>query len=179
MAQTGPLTAAGKAKVSRNAVKHGLLSDEPVIDGVEDRRDWERHRQGIIDSLAPEGYLETHLAERVASLLWRLGRVVRYETEMLSTGLDYDYEAETIAIISGTDIPSEVIAQHSPRKTRQFIAARLIPGALTGPPTQRYEAHLHRQWLQTQHELEAMQARRRGESTPLARLDVISAPNGS
>jgi ribosomal protein S2 len=98
---------------------------------------------------------------------------------MLSTGLDYDYEAETLAILSRKNIPSEVVAENSRKQARQFIAARLIPGALTGPPTQRYEAHLHRQWLQTQHELEAMQARRRGESTPLARLDVISAPNGS
>lgn len=36
----------------------------------------------------------------------------------------------------------------------------------------RYEAHLNRQWLQTQHELEVLQKQRRGEATPLGRLDV-------
>jgi hypothetical protein len=37
----------------------------------------------------------------------------------------------------------------------------------------RYEAHLHRQLMQTMHELEALQARRRGEVTPLGRVDVV------
>jgi hypothetical protein len=36
----------------------------------------------------------------------------------------------------------------------------------------RYEAHRHRQLVQTLRELEAMQARRRGQAAPLARLDV-------
>jgi len=41
----------------------------------------------------------------------------------------------------------------------------------------RYESHLHRQWVQTHHELEAIQARRRGERlSPLARLDVSGSP---
>ena len=46
---------------------------------------------------------------------------------------------------------------------------------LEGPELEkvmRYEGHLHRQLLQTLHELEAMQARRAGKPTPLARLDV-------
>ncbi len=42
----------------------------------------------------------------------------------------------------------------------------------------RYEAHLHRQLLQTMHELEALQARRQGHATPLARLDVAGGPGG-
>ena len=36
----------------------------------------------------------------------------------------------------------------------------------------RYEAHLSRQMYQALHELEALQSRRRGASTPLARVDV-------
>ena len=35
------------------------------------------------------------------------------------------------------------------KDTRMHVAATLIPGDLTGPPTMRYESHLHRQWLQT------------------------------
>ena len=38
----------------------------------------------------------------------------------------------------------------------------------------RYEARIHRQLLQTMHELEAMQARSKGERSPLARLDLQS-----
>ena len=36
----------------------------------------------------------------------------------------------------------------------------------------RYEAHLSRQLYQAKHELEALQKQRRGEATPLARLDI-------
>jgi len=42
----------------------------------------------------------------------------------------------------------------------------------------KYEAHLSRQFYQALHELEARQKQRRGEATPLARLDVhgVSEP---
>jgi hypothetical protein len=42
----------------------------------------------------------------------------------------------------------------------------------------RYEAHLSRQLYQAKHELEVLQKQRRGEATPLARLDVegVSEP---
>ena len=36
----------------------------------------------------------------------------------------------------------------------------------------RYEGHLSRQLYQAKHELEVLQKQRRGEATPLARLDV-------
>jgi hypothetical protein len=36
----------------------------------------------------------------------------------------------------------------------------------------RYEAHLSRQLYQAKHELEVLQKQRRGEATPLARLDI-------
>ena len=37
---------------------------------------------------------------------------------------------------------------------------------------QRYEAHLHRMFLKDLHELEALQSRRRGDATPLARIEI-------
>ena len=40
----------------------------------------------------------------------------------------------------------------------------------------KYEAHLHRMQIQTQHELEALQARRKGEHSPLARVDFSGPP---
>jgi hypothetical protein len=36
MVKRGPATAEGKAAASRNAIKHGLRSDAPVIPGLED-----------------------------------------------------------------------------------------------------------------------------------------------
>jgi hypothetical protein len=75
----GTRTKEGSAAVSQNAVKHGIFSQEPVVKDVESPEEWERHRQGIISSLAPVGALEETLAERAALLLWRQARVARFE----------------------------------------------------------------------------------------------------
>jgi hypothetical protein len=85
---TGPRTEAGKAMSARNAVRHGVHARAPVIAGVERSDDWEAHRAGIVASLAPIGLLETRRAERAAELLWRLGRVARYECAVIAVGLD-------------------------------------------------------------------------------------------
>jgi len=88
MISTGPKSQRGKTVSGRNAETHGIFSNTPVLD-IEDPADWDAHLQGVLESLAPEGYLETTIAHRVATLLWRMARVVRYETEMISTGMDY------------------------------------------------------------------------------------------
>jgi hypothetical protein len=67
-----------------NATRHGIRSPAPVVPGVEKGEDWEEHRDGVLDSLSPEGHLEMVLAERVALLSWRLHRVTRYETESIA-----------------------------------------------------------------------------------------------
>lgn len=80
----GPVTQNGKAVASRNSTRHGLLSENPVVSGVETREGWESHRVGVTESISPSGHLEATLAERAALLSWRLARVTRYETESLS-----------------------------------------------------------------------------------------------
>jgi hypothetical protein len=83
----GPKTANGKAVAKLNAVSHGLRSLSPVLPG-ERPKEWADHRAGIIAALAPVGTLEAELAERVALLLWRLRRVVRYETAVTTARID-------------------------------------------------------------------------------------------
>ena len=75
LASTGPQTAEGKAIVSGNAIRHGLLSWKPTIPELESVEEWEAHLERTLESLAPVGYMETLLAERVALLQWRLVRV--------------------------------------------------------------------------------------------------------
>ncbi len=53
---------------------------------------------------------------------------------------------------------------------------RLLPMGPVHDTVVRYEAHLNRQLHQALHELEALQARRHGESAPLARVDVQGIP---
>jgi hypothetical protein len=55
-----------------------------VVPSIEKKEDWEAHGEGVLESLKPEGHLETVLAERVALLSWRLHRVTRYGTESIA-----------------------------------------------------------------------------------------------
>ena len=80
----GPKTQAGKEVARWNSTRHGIRSPAPVIPGLEKAEDWEDHRDGVLESLSPEGHLELVLAERVALLSWRLHRVTRYERETIA-----------------------------------------------------------------------------------------------
>ncbi len=76
---TGPKTAGGKAKVRQNAVKHGLFARMPVLPKFESEEEWQEHLRLVLAELQPVGHLESALATRIATLLWRLQRVARYE----------------------------------------------------------------------------------------------------
>ena len=177
MVTRGPNTPAGKAASSRNALKHGLRSEAPVIPVFEDFDDWERHRAGIIAAIEPEGALETAHAERVASLYWRLQRVPRYETEMMTHGLD-DIAEDLVPVFRyGEAIGIVQSEAEKLDKIARLASRRQLPSSDDIEKIMRYEGHLHRQLHQTLHELEALQARRKGERpSPLARLDVSGSP---
>ena len=75
---TGPRTPEGKAVVSQNAVKHGLLARQVVIRD-EDPDEFDSFRDGMLEELAPEGSVEALLAERLIGLSWRLRRAERLQ----------------------------------------------------------------------------------------------------
>ena len=77
---TGPRTPEGKAVVSQNAVRHGLLAQADVIRG-EDREEFELYREELFWELNPLGTMESRLAERIVSLAWRLRRAERIHNE--------------------------------------------------------------------------------------------------
>ena len=117
---------------------------------MENPEDWEAHRAAMVASLAPRGYLETVLAERVALAAWRLSRITRYEVACV--------------VAKGSEGPIDDQAD------------RLLPYPEDIDRIVRYEAHLSRQFHQALHELEAQQARRQGQAAPLARVDVQAIP---
>jgi len=114
LAKGGPTTQEGKEVVRWNATRHGIRSPAPVVPGVEKKEDWEEHRDGVLESLEPEGYLELVLAERVALLSWRLRRVICYETESIALYQERveDDLARERRFESGPDHP-EVVRSHA------------------------------------------------------------------
>ena len=79
---TGPRTHQGKAIVSKNAVKHGLLARQNVI-STESQADFNLHRDQALKELAPESPMESILANRIVILAWRLTRTVRIQTQTI------------------------------------------------------------------------------------------------
>jgi hypothetical protein len=74
---TGPRTEEGKRISRRNALRHGLTA-ETVIDGLEDGEDYRRFEAAIIADYDAETAVERELVLRLASLLWRLRRIIRH-----------------------------------------------------------------------------------------------------
>ncbi len=75
---------AGRKRSALNALKHGLRSSLFVVPGLEREEDWKRHLAAVVESVEPATYLEAVLAQDVALLTWRLGRVARAEREAVS-----------------------------------------------------------------------------------------------
>jgi hypothetical protein len=92
---TGPITPGGKAKAARNALKHGLLAKEVVIDdgeGAESREEFEAVLLDLHQQFDPQGPLEEILVEKIAVAYWRLRRVHRYEVGLARKKLDHAIE---------------------------------------------------------------------------------------
>ena len=79
---TGPRTTQGKAAVSQNALKHGLSTDQTVIKS-ENQAHFELHRTRLLEELAPQTPVESILAERIASVSWRLKRAENFQNKTI------------------------------------------------------------------------------------------------
>src|SRR4051812_12604838 len=75
---TGPITPAGKAVVSTNAIKHGILSSKTLVPG-EEPFEFLLFAGRMLENLKPEGELEKWLADKLISNGWRLRRVVEID----------------------------------------------------------------------------------------------------
>jgi hypothetical protein len=80
---TGPKTEEGKRVSRRNALRHGLTA-ETVIDGLEDNEDYRGFEAAIIADYDAETAVERELVLRLASLLWRLRRIIAIETDLFA-----------------------------------------------------------------------------------------------
>jgi hypothetical protein len=179
----GPKTERGKAIVRLNPVKHGVLSQTPVIPLIEKQEDWERLRAGVIESVKPVGLLEELYADRIAGLFWRLYRTVRLETEAISGALEeVPADWRLGRGLSGLPPIPEVVTEQHVAEMERMLMKRLIPNDEVLNKVMRYETKLHRYLLQTMHQLLLLQGLRkvhprRWEGVPS--VDPTGLPGGT
>jgi hypothetical protein len=80
----GPKTAEGKARSAQNALKHGLRAQKHIVLPGEDAAEFAALEAALIEELAPEGMLQSVLAQRVVAAVWRLARAERLEVELFA-----------------------------------------------------------------------------------------------
>ena len=124
----GPKTAAGKARVRLNAVRHGVLAETPVLPLVESEERWERLRRGLLDWFGLEGPFQQSLGTRAATLIWRLERAARAETEATRHyQQDVPDDWKSSMRMEGLSIPDRKTRDRVKEEYRMLVA-RLLPG---------------------------------------------------
>ena len=156
--RSGPTSAAGKARVAQNALKHGLRSEKVVLPG-ENPEAYRAVQAKVFAELRPEGEIEAFLAWRVATAIWRLSRLLGVEAELFCKG-------GFVAYLEPAG-PGEAFFEGS-RQGDVFTKLS------------RYEAEIDRSLFKAFHELQRLQAVRNGGAVPLPlAVDVnLSGPQG-
>lgn len=80
--KSGPKTDEGKAVSKYNAIKHGLLTKEVLVD-ADEVNDLNQLKEAIYEALDPVGPMENLLVDRIISNAWRLRRAIQVETKTM------------------------------------------------------------------------------------------------
>ncbi|MFZ1430995.1 MAG: hypothetical protein WAS21_30065 [Geminicoccaceae bacterium] len=80
----GPVTAEGKAKASRNALKHGLAALEHLVIDGEDAAELEAMTARLMGEVGPESEIEARLVRRMAVAFWKGERAERIEVALFA-----------------------------------------------------------------------------------------------
>ena len=141
---TGPRTEEGKARVSLNALKHGLLARDAVLP-EEDPAEFDRQLRDLERDLRPENSLECELVRQIADAQWRMRRLVRIETAFLSAAIDAQRQHEEIFH------PGDI--QPGREGESQLLGAGLLGRTQALLHLARYDAHLSRRYYRAIAEL--------------------------
>jgi hypothetical protein len=160
----GPKTPEGKAAASKNAIKHGLLSRKIVL-MHEHSADLAELGEQLSQALSPVGELECVLVDRIIELVWRLRRLGQIETGILEY---WKRSAQSKGVDYTSDYGLAFVSDSCNRSSLSNLS--------------RYESQMERNLLRCMHELQRLQAARKGQhvSPPQAiDIDVTGVPEPS
>ncbi len=142
----GVKTEEGKAVSKYNALKHGLLSKEVLLEG-EDEEVLIGVGKKLRTELEPETELELVLVDRITANVWRLKRVMQMEREMMDNSRQSTF--------------GDGLRSLGQTLTHYDIAHNDVYGKLI-----RYESSIERGIYKALHELQRLQSARLGEKVP-------------
>jgi len=147
----GVKTEEGKEISKYNALKHGLLSKEVLLE-KEDERSLVELGKRLRNELKPAGELEMLLADRIVANFWRLKRALEVEKNAMEWRKNY----KEISFDLGDEPESQ--------KKKKQIKAMIVNDDME--KLLRYETTIERSIYKALHELQRMQATRAGEKPP-------------
>ncbi|MCH8949929.1 MAG: hypothetical protein IIB87_06085 [Chloroflexi bacterium] len=166
---------------------------------MESEAAWKRHCDGIVASIEPVGGLEEFFAQRLASLLWRLNRVVRYEVAATMLAIEGTAEAVIAAenYLALTNMAEDGPVVPEPEIVEEQRELRILPpdhhldrairpaprgNATSGMIRSAASGLIKKQSSRPRGEAafdtrnNALQARRKGHPVNLARVDFSGSP---
>ncbi len=149
---TGPRTPEGKARVSKNALKHGLLAQDSVIPG-EDPAEFDRHLTTYQDTYLPRNCVGKEIVRQIADSAWRMRRLSRIEATVMTAGI------ERTRVHQQTYRPERTREGHEGEL--QLLGASMYSGTKFLNDLARYDGHLNRRFYRA---VELMMKIRREEA---------------
>ena len=135
---TGPRTEDGKARVAKNALKHGLLARDTVLPG-EDPADFDRQLSALEADLQPANSLEFELVRQIADSQWRMRRLTRLETGFIAAAVDdtrrHAEKHRPDTLLPGYDGQTMLLGSAMLDRTQAFVHLA------------RYDGHLSRRFF--------------------------------
>lgn len=156
---TGPRTAEGKARASRNSTIHGLTGKSPILPD-EDPADLLELAERYIADLKPVGQTEEDLVRRIAAATYRLRRVARIEVGYFDLRLRYESIPEQFNRDGGAD----------PLAWAYHVDCA---GSQVFDRLSRYESRIQREYSRCLKDLQTLQAVRKkenGETKPKSKV---------
>jgi hypothetical protein len=151
----GPVTAAGRARSSRNSVRHGLaaraaLPVASVVLPTESGKDFRTLLRSYLVEYDPTGPLETELVQTMATTRWRLRRLATIETTLLGNEIEFNanFIDREFAEIEWTANPADRLAYTFKQLSHSPSLGLLV----------RYEAALNRSYDRAFKQFHALKA---------------------
>jgi hypothetical protein len=158
---TGPRTAAGKAKVARNPIKHGFFAG-PEKWTPQQRCDFAETLEGLRDEFHPQGTLEESFVAAIAQSYIRMAAMLRYENiAALKYHEQCDREFDE-RIAAADSLEAARLGAHREDLRRAGLWRPTIPGPREAKAIIRYSGRLDRTIRQAASELEGLRALRSG-----------------